>query len=101
LQLIEPGPFSPFILANMNLFLRTWLSLSLVALIAGCDSGNVTFTLYRNSVTDENMRIHVASFNAADGEAYNRGNCEQAQQLFQVQPGVKTKFWCEKGVFKN
>ena len=44
----------------MNLYLRTWLSLSLVALIAGCDSGNETFTLYRNSVTDENMRIHVA-----------------------------------------
>jgi hypothetical protein len=47
------------------------------------------------------MRIHVASFNASDGESYNRGNCEQAQLLFQAQPGVKTKFWCEKGVFKK
>lgn len=60
-----------------------------------------TFTLYRNSVTDENMRIHVASFDAAEKEEYNRGNCEQAQILFQNQPGVKTKFWCEKGRFKK
>ena len=47
------------------------------------------------------MRIHVASFNAADGEAYNRDICEQAQQLFQAQSGVKTQFWCEKGAFKK
>jgi hypothetical protein len=59
------------------------------------------FTLYRNSVTDDNMRIHVSTFDAADGEAYNRGNCEQAQLLFKAQPGVTTKFWCEKGRFKK
>lgn len=85
----------------MNFSLRTLLPLALGVLIVGCDSDSDTFTLYRNSVTNENMRIHVASFNAADGEAYNRGNCEQAQLLFQAQPGVKTKFWCEKGVFKK
>ena len=59
------------------------------------------FTLYRNSVTDETMRIHVATFDAAEKENYNRGNCEQAQVLFQNQSGVKTKFWCEKGRFKK
>jgi hypothetical protein len=85
----------------MNLSLRTLLPFTAFALIVGCDSGGDNFTLYRNSVIDENMRIHVASFNAADGEAYNRENCEQAQLLFQAQPGVKTKFWCEKGVFKK
>ncbi|HQR98007.1 MULTISPECIES: hypothetical protein [unclassified Polaromonas] len=85
----------------MNVFLRTLLPLTFAALIVGCDSNGDTFTLYRNSVTDENMRIHVASFNASDGESYNRGNCEQAQLLFQAQPGVKTKFWCEKGVFRK
>jgi hypothetical protein len=84
----------------MITFLRTLLAL-LVVLAAGCGSDNETFTLYRNSVTDENMRIHVATFNAADGEPYNKGNCEQAQQLFQAQTGVKTKFWCEKGSFKK
>lgn len=85
----------------MNFSIRTLLPLTAFAFIVGCDSGGDNFTLYRNSVTDENMRIHVASFNAADGEAYNRGNCEQAQLLFQAQPGVKTKFWCEKGAFKK
>ena len=75
------------------------------ATIASCGGSGVgdgrAFTLYRNSITDENMRIHVATFDATDGEAYNRGNCEQAQLLFQAQTGVKTKFWCEKGRFKK
>ena len=47
------------------------------------------------------MRLHVATFDAADGEAYNRGNCDQAKELFQAQPGVKTKFWCEKGRYRK
>lgn len=85
----------------MKLSLRALFPLTLGALIVGCDSGSNSFTLYRNSLTDENLRIHVASFNAMDGEAYNRGNCEQAQLLFQAQPGVKIKFWCEKGTFKK
>ena len=58
-------------------------------------------TLYRNSVTDENMRIHIAIFDASEKEHYNRGNCEQARLLFQNQAGVKTRFWCEKGRFKK
>jgi len=73
----------------------------LVVLASGCSSDNETFTLYRNSITDENMRVHVATFDAADGEIYNKGNCEQAQLLFQAQPDIKTKFWCEKGAFKK
>ncbi|KNZ30795.1 MAG: hypothetical protein AD742_20955 [Methylibium sp. NZG] len=77
----------------------------LLAALTACGgtgaSEGASFALYRNSVTDENMRIHVATFDAADGEAYNRGNCEQAQSLFQGQSGVKTKFWCEKGRFKK
>jgi hypothetical protein len=40
----------------------------------------------------------LATFDASDG---NKENCEQAQALFQAQPGVKTKFWCEKGRFKK
>jgi hypothetical protein len=83
-----------------------------LALLASClllsaclnstgSSDGSTFVLYRNSVTDENMRLHVATFDAADGEAYNRGNCEQAMNLFQAQPGVQTKFWCEKGHFRK
>ena len=68
--------------------------------ISGASEGQI-FTLYRNSVTDENMRLHVATFDAAENEEYNRGNCVQAQLLFQSQQGVKTKFWCEKGRFRK
>ncbi|MCI0599142.1 MAG: hypothetical protein L0Y50_01720 [Beijerinckiaceae bacterium] len=78
---------------------------AIAAALAGCGgsgaSENELFVLYRNSVINENMRIHVATFDASDGEAYNKGNCEQAQALFQAQPGVKTRFWCEKGRFKK
>jgi hypothetical protein len=85
----------------MNYAHRFILPALLSAAILGCGMGNDSFTLYRNSVMDKDLRIHVASFDAADGETYNKENCEQAQQLFQSQPGVKTKFWCEKGVFRK
>jgi len=84
-----------------------FLALGLMALygISGCGgssaSEGATFVLYRNSITNESTRLHVATFDSADGEEYNRGNCEQALQLFQAQPGVKTKFWCEKGRYRK
>ncbi len=64
-------------------------------------SAEETHTLYRDSVTDRAMRIHVASFDSTDGAAYNRENCAQAALLFQGQPSVKTKFWCESGRFRK
>ena len=73
----------------------------LISLFLLACSQSDSYTLYRNSVTDENMRIHVASFNSSDGENYNQGNCKVAQELFQKQDGVKTKFWCEKGAFRK
>jgi hypothetical protein len=47
------------------------------------------------------MRLHVATFDSADGVEYNQGNCQIAQELFQNQEGVTTKFWCEKGRFNK
>lgn len=64
-------------------------------------TGDGTYTLYRDSITDRSMRIHVASFDSTDGDEYNRENCAQAVLLFQAQSGVKTKFWCENGCFKK
>ncbi|WP_402721303.1 hypothetical protein [Janthinobacterium rivuli] len=58
------------------------------------------YTLYRNSVTDAALRLHVATFDALDGTAYNRQNCAQAQQLFAAQQGVRVAFWCESGRFR-
>ncbi|QWE15353.1 hypothetical protein [Polynucleobacter sp. AP-Sving-400A-A2] len=50
---------------------------------------------------NENARTHVATFDAKDGEAYNMGNCQIAEELFQKQSGVTVKYWCEKGQFKK
>jgi len=77
-------------------------SFGCVAAVLGCTSADDTaYTLYRSSVVLKNARMHVASFDAADGDTYNGENCHQAQALFQSQPSVETKFWCEKGRFKK
>ena len=84
------------------MFKATGLALALAIMPAGWLSGDGdVYTLYRNSVLDTNMRLHVASFDTADGEAYNHENCQLAADLFQQQPGVKTRFWCEKGRFRK
>ena len=85
---------------------RSFASLAAViatsSMFAGCSADSGTFTLYRNSVIDRSMRIHVATFDAADGgEKYNSGNCDLAATLFASQDGVKTRFWCEKGIFRR
>jgi len=65
------------------------------------DNSGVVFTLYRNSAVNGTLRMHVATFDAADGKAYNLANCDHAADLFEVQPGVKTRFWCEPGRFRQ
>jgi len=62
---------------------------------------NEVYTLYRNSILDEYMRIHVATYDSKDGDKYNRINCTDAIRLRMGQKGVETKFWCEKGYFKK
>lgn len=69
-------------------------------LLAGCDDRSGAFTLYRNSPADAGMRVHIATFDAKDGDAYNRENCELAAKLFRSQPGVTVRFWCEKGRYR-
>ncbi len=76
------------------------VGLLLVSGMSSAANDSSTFTLYRNSVLDAKMRLHVASFDTADGAAYNQENCALAQQLFHAQPGVKTQFWCEPGRFR-
>src|SRR3954451_24820841 len=68
---------------------------------AACDQFDTSYTLYRDSMALEKARIHVASFDAADGAEYNAENCRVAQDLFASQPGVKVRYWCEKGRFKR
>jgi len=77
------------------------LVLVVIGSCAGRAPDDRVYTLYRNSVAVENARHHVATFDADEEESYNKENCETAAQLFQSQPGVKTKFWCEKGFYKK
>lgn len=78
-----------------------WICTAAV-ILAGCGADDRTFTLYRASALDPNMRIHVASFDAsAEKEEYNRENCDTAAGLFRAQPGVTVKYWCEKGRYRK
>lgn len=94
-----------------------------LGLIASCSVGtDATYTLYRTGIDipaqkhDELLRVHVSSFDATplasveDNAKYNLANCEFAQDLFSAsQPhvrgteygGIKFKYWCEAGSFKN
>ena len=64
-------------------------------------------TLYRSSVVAANARYHIATFDAGDksygGKVfdYNWENCQIVAGLFQEQPGVIVKYWCEKGFYKE
>lgn len=73
--------------------------LAMTTTLALAQSDGDVFTLYRNSVLDPSMRIHVATFDTADGKDYNAENCNLAADLFQKQDGVETRFWCEPGRF--
>lgn len=46
------------------------------------------------------LRIHVATFDSNDGDEYNRENCMTTMDLFQRQPGVKVRYWCEQGRYR-
>lgn len=76
--------------------------LLIAANTAGADelAQNVV-TLYRNSAIDSEMRVHVATFDTNEGAYYNSENCQIAAQLFQGQPGVVVRYWCEPGPYRQ
>ncbi len=70
--------------------------------LAGClPNDKDTFTLYRGSPLGGNMRIHMATFDSKDGPDYNSENCAITAELFQRQPGVSVRYWCEKGRYSK
>lgn len=77
------------------------IGIALCAAAVGCTGRDDRYTLYRDSAVDPTQRVHVATFDAADGDAYNHDNCEAARAVFQAHPDIRTKFWCEKGHFKK
>jgi hypothetical protein len=60
---------------------------------AASAADETTYTLYRNSVLDLKMRIHVASFDTDNGGDYNIENCNLVADLMKTQDGVTTRFW--------
>lgn len=76
-------------------------AIAAAVLLIGCVGESEGFTLYRASPLDAQMRIHVATFDAADGSKYNQENCNIAATLFQGQPGAAVRYWCEKGTYKK
>ena len=68
---------------------------------ASAQESNVS-TLYRNSVLDSEMRIHIATFDVDEVDpSYNSENCQIAAQLFQGQLGVTVRYWCEPGRYRR
>ncbi|MFZ4478680.1 MAG: hypothetical protein ACOYNZ_02160 [Rhodoferax sp.] len=71
------------------------------AVLTACGSSDTnSCTLYRSSMKEPTKRLHVASFDAAEGRDYNTENCRKAQDLYQRQSG-DSRFWCEEGRFKK
>jgi hypothetical protein len=90
------------------------LALAIAVLcVTGCSSGRSggaeNFTLYRNSIVDRSLRVHWATFNAAESDRnYNRNNCEMAARLLNANVEASARqegkgrdpsvgFWCEPG----
>lgn len=91
-----------------NLIVSTIVAMSFFAAIvvgeASVGAGESAYTLYRNSVADSAMRIHIATFDADQGDSsedYNRENCWIAANLFQSQPSVTIRYWCERGIYRK
>lgn len=91
------------ILLTLSTCLLIFLSVEIQAGIGFRTSEDDVFTLYRSSALNggATWRIHVATFDTSDGETYNLGNCETAKSLFQNQPRVTVRYWCEKGYFRE
>ena len=55
------------------------------------------YTLYRSSALDKTMRIHMATFDSADGKEYNEENCALVRDLILTLPNIAVAYWCERG----
>ena len=81
------------------------LLLCTLGLLSACGNDEI-YTLYRTGVGFSDMRIHVATFDSDDSKkdgfkTYNQENCNTAASLFQAQPNVTVRYWCEKGPYKK
>jgi len=65
------------------------------------------YTLYRDSWAIKNERIHVATFDSKEissgvtNDVYNKENCILVGIFFLRRVNNISKFWCEKGYYKE
>jgi hypothetical protein len=77
-----------------------------MALAACGPSSGPEYTLYRSSSLDSTLRVHWASFNAAESGSYNQENCQMAADLLmknlrELNNGEEpVRFWCELGTYR-
>ena len=64
--------------------------------LSDCIKSDNVVSLYRSSVVN-NRQYHVATFDVDEPGDHNSENCQIAAGLFQNQPGVSVKYWCENG----
>ena len=86
------------------------LMMSLLVL-AACTDATSTYTLYRDSALDPNLRVHWATFDGKEGELephdFNQENCNHAADLLNKNVRVLNdgatpiRYWCEPGEFRN
>ena len=86
---------------TIRVFMLLTIFATAAAVEASAQDSNVS-TLYRNSVVDSEMRIHIATFDVDEvSPSYNSENCQIAAQLFQEQLGVTVRYWCEPGRYRR
>jgi hypothetical protein len=79
-----------------------FVALALLLPVAGASAyGDHVATLYRSSMVLSNARLHMATFDAAESFEYNWENCQLTAGLIQQQPGVKVRYWCERGRYRR
>jgi hypothetical protein len=79
--------------ANVKSIIPIFIAL----LLSGCDdSAGDEYVLYRSSVVPGIEKLEIAKFDADQPGSYNQENCQLAANLFQRQPGIKVRYWCEK-----
>lgn len=76
-------------------------SVSLAACGSGSNSNSnsndkSSFTLYQSSVTNPNMRVRLAVYDAPKGKKCDIQKCRTAHNLYQQQADT-ARFWCEQG----
>lgn len=88
-------------------------ALTATACSSGSSGGAEKFTLYRNSMLDTSVRVHWATFDAAESDRnYNRNNCEMAARLLNANVDASAReegkdrdpavgFWCEPGGYSE